>query len=660
MNMLSPGVQNREQSTQSTVVKNSTGRAALVGKFLWGPAFQIKQISNEVELATYFGTPDNITADYFISAANFLQYGSDLRTVRVLDAEKARNATAIVNQIKTNIVNEGASYVVGDKIIVKYTGKAVESDGKITKVDKDGKIKAVFIPSSKIIDKAIQIKDTSLTTGWTVELQSLTGASGSVVLSGIESDSGIFLPNTDSASTKIKDSTFVASCAKYQLPVLAAIYAGEIGSTLEVEIVSYDTYNKREKITRFPDGQLVDNTVASVFTYGPQDKDEYAIIVRRGGIIQEYFILSSKKNAKNVYGNNIYIDDFFANGGSRYIYMTTANWIDGFSGVLVLRGGNSGNDTTTAAQFINGWDLFSDRETVHVPLLIAGAVAGETDEIASTVQKYVVSIAESRQDTLACISPPKNKVVNIPTLTAVDNMIEWRTGRKISNPETVVDNNMNTSSSYFVIDGNYKYQYDKYNDVNRWVPLAADIAGLCVNTDNVAQTWMSPAGMTRGNIKNCIKLAIEPKEPQRNSLYQVQINPVISTETGSAVLWGDKTGVTKPSPFDRINVRRLFNMIKKDIGSNAKYKLFENNDDFTRSSFRMDTGDYMKNIRSLGGCYDYRVVCDTTNNTPDVIDRQEFVASIYVKPPRSINYIILNYVATGTGANFDELIGPAD
>ena len=251
------------------------------------------------------------------------------------------------------------------------------------------------------------------------------------------------------------------------------------------------------------------------------------------------------------------------------------------------------------------------------------------------------------------ISPPRGTVVNIPVTRAVDNLVNWRTGQG-----TYEDANMNIGSTYVEIDANYKYQYDKYNDVNRWVPLAADIAGLCARTDNVSQPWMSPAGYNRGQILNCIKLAIEPRQAQRDRLYQEGMNPVVGFAGGDGfILFGDKTATKAPTPFDRINVRRLFNMLKKNIGDSSKYRLFEMNDAFTRSSFRMETSQYLSGIKALGGIYDFRVVCDTTNNTPAVIDRNEFVATFYIKPARSINFITLNFVATATSADFDELIG---
>lgn len=660
MALQSPGIETKETSVQSTVVRNSTGRAAIVGKFSWGPAYQIRQISNEVELVNYFGSPDNLTADYFMSAVNFLQYGNDLRVVRVVDKDAAKNASAIFNQIKTTIASQGSNYTVNDTIKVKYNSVVVEEKGKVSKVDSNGKILSVIIPSEKIVARAKQIGTyPDISTGWTTEIVSQSsGVSASITIDGIESNSGITLLNLDIAKETIQGTAFQTLTQKYQLPSVVALYPGELGSTVQVEIISKAAYDSGAMISGYPSGVSVKNSGRSVMTYGPQTDNQYAFVVRRGGIVQESFIVSTEKTDKDIYGVNIFMDDFFANGGSQYVYGTSLNWPKGFSGILEFGGGLSSNDTVGADELMNGWDMFADREALHVPLLIAGACAGETVEIMSTVQKHVISIGDERQDCTVFVSPPRSLLVNIPLATAVDNMIEWRTGYKLSGG-AAVDNNLNVSSSYGFLDGNYKYQYDKYNDVNRWVPLAGDIAGLCVYTDSVSQPWMSPAGYNRGQIRNCIKLAIEPRTAHRDAMYQVQINPVTGFAGGSGfVLFGDKTLTNVPSPFDRINVRRLFNMIKKDIGDNAKYKLFENNDDFTRSSFRMDTGQYMTNIRALGGCYDYRVICDTTNNTPDVIDRNEFVATIYVKPPRSINYITLNFVATSTGADFDELVGP--
>lgn len=659
MALLSPGVELKESSVQSTIVNNATGRAAIVGKFQWGPAFQVTQVTNEVELVDNFGEPNNDTADYFMSGMNFLQYGNDLRVVRAVNRDIAKNASPIAGNISSTITAAGANYAVGDTIAVKYLTTTVETAGKITKVDTDGKILAIFIPTAKIIAYAKTINQyPQLGTGWTAEVSSSSsGVSAAITLGSIVTDSGILLTESETSVSKITATDFQALLAKYALPGVVAVYPGEIGSQIEVEIVSKASYAKGASLTLpiYPNGGSRASTARAVFGYGPQTDNQYGIIVRRNGEVVESVVLSTAKGEKDVYGNNIYMDDYFAKGSSNYIFATAIGWPAGFSGILTLSGGLSANDSVTAGDIIEGWGLFADREALAVNLLIAGAVAGEGVTFASTVQKHASALADERQDCLCLISPPRDTIVNIPLTRAVDNLVNWRTAQGAYDTD-----NMNISSTYAAIDGNYKYQYDKYNDVNRWVPLAGDIAGLCARTDSVSQPWMSPAGYNRGQLLNCIKLAIEPRQSHRDSMYQEAINPVTGFSGGDGfVLFGDKTATNTPSPFDRINVRRLFNMLKKNIGDSSKYRLFENNDNFTRSSFRMETSQYLAGIKALGGVYDYRVVCDTTNNTGAVIDRNEFVASIYVKPARSINFITLNLVATSTSANFDELIGTA-
>lgn len=656
MPLVSPGIELKETSVQSTVVLNATGRAAIVGKFQWGPAYQVTQITNEVELVDMFGGPNNQTADYFMSAMNFLQYGNDLRTVRVVNREAAKNASPLVDNIEWEITTAGSNYEVGDKITVKYADQIVDDTGSVTEVDSDGKIKSVFIPTSKIIAYAKSINQyPDLGSSWTTTITSQSsGVSAVITLGKIISDSTVLLTEPETAHEEMTKTEFQTALAKYKMPGIVAAYPGELGNQLEIEIVSKAAFDKGEQLTIYPAGGKRASTAKAVFGYGPQTDTQYAIIVRRDGAVVESAVLSTSRQDKDIYGNNIFMDDYFSKGSSRYIFATAQGWPEGFAGVIRLGGGVSANESVTAGDLIQGWDLFGDREALRVNLLIAGACAGETDEIASTVQKHVSSIADERQDCLALISPPRSTIVNIPLTRAVDNLIDWRQG------EGSYDSaNMNINTTYAAIDGNYKYQYDKYNDVNRWVPLAADIAGLCARTDDVAQPWMSPAGYRRGQILNCIKLAIEPRQAHRDRMYQAGINPVTGQGTGDGfILFGDKTATTVPTPFDRINVRRLFNMLKNNIGDSSKWQLFELNDNFTRSSFRMETSQYLAGIKALGGVYDFRVVCDTTNNTPAVIDRNEFVASFYIKPARSINYITLNFVATATGADFDELIGP--
>lgn len=659
MTLLSPGIEAKETSLQTTVVNNATGRAAIVGKFNWGPAYQITQVTNEVDLVDKFGTPDDETADYFMSAANFLQYGNDLRVVRVVNEDRAKNASPLAGLMSLTITNPGANYEVGDQVRVKYLNNVIESTGTVTQVNSRGEIQKVFIPTAKIISYAKTIDNyPALSDSWSIEVVSKVSGVGAIITqNGITVDSKMLLTVPELSKQRLEGTQFIDEIAKHNIPAVVALYPGELGNTLEVEIISYEGFKEKAKVVNvFPTNEQRTLAGRSAFQFGPQTKDQYGIIVRKSGQIVESYVLSTKRGDRDVYGSNIYLDDFFSNGSSSYIFMTAKNWPKGFNGIIKLSGGVSANNAVTAGDMMKGWDYFSDPETTFVNLFIAGACAGEGAEFASTVQKHAQSIADERRDGVTFTSPPSELIVNVPVIKAVENLVNWRQATGAYDV-----NNMNVSSTHMFIDANYKFQYDKYNDVNRWVPLAADIAGLCARTDFIAQPWMSPAGYNRGQILNCIKLAIEPRQSQRDMLYQVGLNPVIPGMGGEGfILFGDKTATSIPTPFDRINVRRLFNMLKRNISNSSKYRLFENNTSFTRSSFRMETSQYIGGIKSLGGVYDYRVVCDTTNNTPAVIDRGEFVATFYIKPARSINYIILNFVATSTGANFEELIGGSE
>ena len=257
---------------------------------------------------------------------------------------------------------------------------------------------------------------------------------------------------------------------------------------------------------------------------------------------------------------------------------------------------------------------------------------------------YLISIAEQRQDCLAVISPHRADVVNVTnTTTQTSNLIEF------FNPLS--------SSSYAVFDSGYKYMYDRFSNTFRYVPLNGDMAGLCARNDINNFPWYSPAGTTRGVILNAVKLAYNPSKTQRDVLYSNRINPIIFSPGSGIILFGDKTGLAKASAFDRINVRRLFVYLENAISQAAKDALFEFNDEITRTNFVNTVEPFLRDVQSKRGIFDYIVVCDQTNNTAAVIDNNEFIADIYIKPARSINYIGLNFVATKTGVNFEEVIG---
>jgi hypothetical protein len=295
-------------------------------------------------------------------------------------------------------------------------------------------------------------------------------------------------------------------------------------------------------------------------------------------------------------------------------------------------------DLSVTSDTLRGFDMFKNADEVDISLI-------PTSDHNSTIVSYIIdNIAEYRKDCVAFVSPRRADVV-------------YSGGNEDQDCISYKNNTINRSTSYAVMDCNWKYQYDKYNDVYRWVPLNGDIAGLCVRTDFERDPWFSPAGFNRGAIKNLTRLAWNPTKTDRDELYKNGINPVVSFPGEGTILFGDKTMLSKPSAFDRINVRRLFIVLEKAIARASKYSLFEFNDAFTRAQFVALVEPYLRDVQGRRGIYDYRVVCDETNNTPEVIDRNEFIGDIYIKPARSINFIQLNFVAVRTGVSFDEVVG---
>jgi hypothetical protein len=290
------------------------------------------------------------------------------------------------------------------------------------------------------------------------------------------------------------------------------------------------------------------------------------------------------------------------------------------------------NDAT-----VNGYDLVKDPEVFgDIDFLVPGKIT------ASAVTR-LIAIAELRRDCIVVASPERLDVINSNTSTK-------KTDDIVSFFKTL------PSTSFAIYDSGYKYIYDKYNDVYRYVPCAADVAGICLSTTINSETWFSPAGYNRGQIRNATKLAYSPRQAERDRLYTNRVNPIVAFPGQGIVLFGDKTALATPSAFDRINVRRLFTEIEKNIAEFSKYQLFEINDELTRSGFRSAIEPYLRGIQGRRGIYDFLVVCDTSNNTGDVIDRNELVAEIFIKPARSINFITISFVATRTGVSFNELI----
>ena len=301
--------------------------------------------------------------------------------------------------------------------------------------------------------------------------------------------------------------------------------------------------------------------------------------------------------------------------------------------------GSIGSGDLVSQATVNAFALFADKEKVDISLLMTG-------NSAINIVQAAVDIAVNRSDCVAFISPPLANT-------------QGRSGDAQDPSISIVNwvNSLDSYSSYAFADSGWKYQYDKYNDVYRWIPLNGDMAGLCAYTDNVRAPWWSPAGLTRGVVKNVIKLAFNPNQAQRDVLYKGGVNPVVSFPGEGTILYGDKTLLNRPSAFDRINVRRLFIVLEKTISKAARASLFEFNDEFTRSQFVSLVDPFLRSVQAQRGVYSYKIVCDTTNNTPEIIDANQFVGDIYVQPARSINFIQLNFVATRTGVDFSQVVG---
>lgn len=450
------------------------------------------------------------------------------------------------------------------------------------------------------------------------------------------------------------DSTYADGSAN--VGVFAAKYPGVIGDSIRVSMadgVTYSTWGYKDLFDAAP------NVSPYAEQFGASRDEMHVIVIDKlgqwtgtaGTVLEKFPFVSKAVDAKAPDGTSIYYKNVL-NDQSKYVWWMdhpatgSANW-----GSSVVSSGaptvyealaanvtidlNSGttSDTPSDGNIIAGINLFSNSEKYDISLMPVGVA---NDAIAEAA----IAMAESRKDCVVFLSPEQSDVVNAAG-SEVTNITGFRDGLP--------------SSSYAVMDSGWKYQYDRYNDVYRWVPLNGDTAGLCVRTDFIADPWFSPSGFNRGQIKNVIKLAFSPSQTERDNLYKKGINPVVTFPGQGTVLYGDKTLLTRPSAFDRINVRRLFIVLEKAIATAAKFQLFEFNDQFTRAQFRNLVEPFLRDVQGRRGITDFKVVCDETNNTGEVIDKNEFVADIFIKPARSINFIQLNFIATRSGISFEEV-----
>ena len=455
--------------------------------------------------------------------------------------------------------------------------------------------------------------------------------------------------NEDHYDSLSHDGTFIAR------------YPGVLGNAIQVQVCPANA-TAFGNFTHAGEFDSVPGTSSSAAVGGHSNDELHIAIIDKTGawtgtantVLETFAYVSQASDAKKDDGTSNYYKEVI-NRTSRYVWWSghasgltdagesfasqsaATTYVTGNAVITANLAGGTDDNAPTSGEIGTALDLLGDAETVDVNLLFAYPDANGSKDIADKL----ISLCNTRKDCMAFVSPPIEDSVG--TATPAADVKGW--------VDTLA------STSYASADSGAVYVYDKYNDVYRWLGASGLCAGLCANTDNVADAWFSPAGTTRGQLFGVTKLAYNPKKADRDMLYKARVNPLVSFPGQGTMLFGDKTLLSKPSAFDRINVRRLFIVLEKAISTAAKGQLFEFNDEFTRAQFRNLLEPFLRDVKGRRGVTDFRVVCDTTNNTGQVIDANRFVADIFIKPSRSINFITLNFIATRTGVDFSEIAG---
>ena len=630
---VSPGVLVQEKDLTNVIPAVATSIGAIAGDFVKGPLDEVVTVSSESDLVETFGKPNSTTFESFFSATSFLQYGQALKVVRV-SGTGILNATANGSGLLiNNTTSYQNDYSGGAGSVGLWAARTAGAWGNNLKIS--------ICPSSTAYEETSKttVNNTNLAVGdTTVTVDSSSGIIvGDIVNFG---ESGGYEYRVTAVSSN--DLTIV----RHPSGVGGLHTAVANGSAVRRRWQYYDLVS------------AAPGTSPYVSDRGGSGDELHVVVVdedgdisgKAGEVLEVYDSVSKASDAKTPQGDTNYYPDVIYNKSTNIYWMdhhsSGSNWGDAalnktFTSVTAvkndsLRGGADGS-AGTAAQKKTAYEKFEDAETVDVNLIIAGTCD-------ATHIDNLITIAENRKDCVVFASPERSDVVNVTSgVTQTSNVIGFF--------------NSIRSSSFVVFDSGYKYTYDKFNDVFRFVPLNGDTAGLAARTDLVADSWFSPAGFNRGVVRGAVKLAYNPTKVQRDELYRARVNPVVTFPGQGTILFGDKTGLSAPSAFDRINVRRLFITLEKAISTASKFQLFEFNDEFTRAQFRNIVEPFLRDVQGRRGITDFLVVCDETNNTAAVIDRNEFKADIFVKPARSINFIQLNFVATRTGVAFEEVVG---
>jgi hypothetical protein len=677
---LSPGVNVTEIDLTGIVPAVASNDGAIAGVFNWGPVGTRQLIDTETKLVNIFGKPNSNNFETFFTASNFLSYSNRLYVTRVANTTNAVSGTlsafcntaavtggAVTHTVKNRDVYDQVSENFDSDVlfIAKYPG-AIGNSLKVSVVDNAKAFSSILHMNSNDDDDGGQV-DVSTSLSLVVSSSTATvtvSAAGSPARDGYAT----YLQGSIHVGDKIAVGNSTIGTQFLTVDSVGTPTAGVFTITfmdayrLSTNFVANTSQNK--DVTRY----WAHHDVVDAAPYNSQYTSEIGgndvvdtlsiVITDEGGkftgvpgtVLEVFNNLSRATDAKTVGGATNYYKTII-NDSSNYIWCAgslgdaAAVDVSAASGgpiTYTLHNGQDGDSEgdVSVGVLANGYDLYKSSEDIDISLILTGKPTGTGGY---QLTNYIIdNICETRKDCVVFTSMLDSAVTSNKGNEAV-KMVEYR-------------NNL-SDSSYAVLDSGYKYMYDRYNDVYRWVPMNGDIAGLCARTDNTRDPWWSPAGFNRGQIKNILKLRFNPGKADRDILYSHGINPVVTFPGQGTILYGDKTLLSKPSAFDRINVRRLFIVLEKAIAVASKYFLFEFNDDFTRNQFKSLINPYLRDVKGRRGITDFLVVCDGSNNTPERIDRNEFWGDIYIKPARSINFIQLNFVAVRTGVQFSEIVG---
>jgi hypothetical protein len=691
---LSPGVNVTEVDLTTIVPAVSTTTGAIAGVFRWGPINQPLLVTNENDLVNFFGEPTSLNPETWFTASSFLSYGSSLfvaRTANTTDPNVANSAvSAFANStaspasniaqtvLNSNYYQNVSSFDSAVQYIAKYAG-ALGNSLRISVCDSVNTFSSnVQLVNPTNVDTLLQPTFTVNIGSNTATIAYVSNTEGNTAATYVAGQFSVgdyvTLGNSSIGTQQLKISN-VGS-------VVAGVFTLGFSTNynLSANFVASNTVNGNTTVINIPRKWEFATSVSNapstswyVTNFGNSAAVDtlHVVVVDNGGmftgipntILEVFPNLSRATDAQSQQGASIYYKTVL-NNNSKYVwYANDRSGASSSNSALVSSSTNakaynqtfnSGSDGYSESNvplsvLATGYNLFADKQTFDISLLLQGKpVGGTTTTNGQTVNNFqlanylIGNIAEVRKDCVLFVTPDIGIVNSNPGNEAVA-LTNWAL--------TVTD------SSYAVIDSGYKYMYDRYNDVYRYIPLNGDVAGLCARTDQTNAAWWSPAGFNRGQIKNIVQLRWNPNQASRDILYSNAINPVVTFPGHGTVLYGDKTAITTPTAFDRINVRRLFIVLEKAISKAAQSSLFEFNDDFTRAQFRNLITPYLTSVQAGRGITDFLVVCDTTNNTPDVIDANQFVGDIYIKPNRSINFIQLNFVAVRTGIDFSTIVG---